>query len=144
MNSYKKILVPVDFSDPCKAACDRAKELAEHSDVKIIMLHIIDYILPNYASAELPQELVTRKTLMKKAKEQLEAWASKLGLESSEQIINIGKPKSEIAKMIECSHCDLVILAPHTDNAFARFFGSVTNSVAQNSDCDVLIVRKEI
>ncbi len=143
MKAYKRILLPVDFSEPCKVASDRAREVADLYDAEVIMLHVIDYLPPTYVSVQLPKEFASKEFLLDKAKKHLAEWASATGFEQSEQIIETGQPKKAIVNIIESLGCDLAILAPHADSAFVRFFGSVTNAVAQNSNCDILVVRAE-
>jgi len=143
MTSYKHILVPTDLSDSCNPAAQQAKELAALYDAKVTLVHIINYLPPGYVSVELPAEFASKEFLLKKAKVRMEEWAESQGLGDCERIIETGQPKKVIVQLMEDQKCDLVVLAPHDESGFTRFFGSVTNAVAQSAKADVLIVRPE-
>ena len=141
MNAYKKILLPIDFSPACELAAERARDMAEFYGAELSAIHVIDYLPPAYVTVELPKELSSKEFLLEKATTHLKEWVVKNGLEKCERIIETGQPKKVLTQIIKDREFDLVILVPHTDSAFVRFFGSVTNAVAQNTECDVLILR---
>lgn len=143
MNAYKHILVPTDFTESCKRATERAREVAEFYKADITFLHIINYLPPGYVAVELPAEYASKEFLMDKAGKLLDEWADEHGLGNSKKIVETGQPKKVIVKTMQSTECDLVVLAPHAESGFAQFFGSVTNAVAQSTKGDVLIVRTE-
>ncbi len=141
MASYKKILLPVDFSKPTSHAAERARQLADHYGAELITLHVVDYIPPAYVSVELPSKAYTKEMLVEKATEYMKEWLEENGLQDRKNLIEVGKPKKIIPQVIDNLNIDLVVLAPHDDSAFVRLFGSVTNAVAQHTECDVLILK---
>jgi universal stress protein A len=143
MSGYNHILVPTDLSENVNPAARQAKEIATLHDAKITLLHIINYLPPGYVSVELPAEFASKEFLLEKAKKRMAEWADSQGLGDCEQIIETGQPKKIIVNLMEQKECDLVVLAPHDESGFTRFFGSVTNAVAQSAKSDVLIVRPE-
>ncbi len=141
MKTYKKILLPLDFSKNSAYAAERAKELAQFYGAELCVLHIIDYIPPIYVAAEIPAELSSEKKLTAKAQAHLDEWTNDHGLTDCPRMVEIGQPRKIIPKLIKDMNFDLVLLTPNDDNVIVRFFGSVSNAVAQHSDCDVLILR---
>ena len=143
MKAYKRILVPTDFTDSCKRAAERAREVARYYGSEITLLHIINYLPPGYVAVELPAEYASKEFLLGKARQLMDEWAAEQDLGDCEKIIETGQPKKIIVKTMEKINCDLVVLAPHAESGFAQFFGSVTNAVSQATKGDVLIVRPE-
>ncbi|MBX2869524.1 MAG: universal stress protein [Acidiferrobacterales bacterium] len=142
MKTYTHILLPLDFSEKAVCAAERARELAHFYDANLSILHAIDYMPPTYMAAEIPATLSSKAYLVEKARAHLDQWATENDLEDCLKIVEIGPPKRVIIQAIKDNAYDLVLLSPNDNSVIGRFFGSVTNAIAQNTDCDVLILRK--
>lgn len=139
----KRILAPIDFSDPSKRALREADRLAVEKGARLTVM----YAQPLHMAAvgevvyEHAEDVVA-KTVVKTIREQLsEATA---GLETaSEQIVikvRIGPVIGEIVD--ESGGHDLLVIASHGRTGLGRFLmGSVTERVVRASKCSVLVIK---
>ena len=139
-NSYKKILVPLDGSKYSEKALQRACELVDVFDSKLILIYVVE--------KSLPINLLDRKEYLKmlhkfgnKTIEKANAVATKKGI-TAKTLLKEGNIVSEIEKVVKKEKCDLVIVGNKGLGAVTRFLlGSVSNKLAQSCSCSVLIVK---
>ncbi len=143
MKSYKRILVPTDFSKPSETAAARALNLVKCFDAELTVIHIVDYVPPGYAAAELPRSLASEDALIDRASKYLADWMQNNGLAKSKHIIRTGSPKRRIVEAAKQSGTDLIVMGTHGERGLAKLLGSTTQAVMQDADCDVLAVRAQ-
>ncbi len=141
VNSYKQILLPTDFSKPSEVAAARAVNLAKWYDSQLIVIHVVDYVPPGYAAAELPQSLASEDLLVERARDHLKKWTADHGLVDCQQIVKAGSPKGEIVAAAHNAAVDLIVMGTHGEKGLARLLGSTTQAVIHDAECDVLAVR---
>jgi universal stress protein A len=141
VNSYKQILLPTDFSKPSEYAAARAVNLAQCYDSKLTVIHVVDYVPPGYAAAELPRSLASEELLVERARGHLEKWVEDNKLGDCQQIVKAGSPKGKIVSVARELKADLIVMGTHGEKGLARLLGSTTQAVMHDADCDVLAVR---
>lgn len=74
MNAYKQLLLSTDFSNPSEYAAARALNLAKCYESQLTVIHVVDYVPPGYAAAELPRSLASEDLLVERARGHLKKW----------------------------------------------------------------------
>jgi nucleotide-binding universal stress UspA family protein len=141
---YKRILCPVDFSEPSLSALELAFSLAHEGDADLTILHVFDW----------PDEpLTTRPIQIPEYRRELEHEAGRK-LESlvplheqdrcrPKALMGHGKPYREILGVAMEDRADLIVMGVHGRNALdLMLFGSTTNQVVRRATCPVLTLRK--
>ena len=141
MSVHKNILIPVDLSEASDPAAERAKSLAELSGAKITLLHVVDYLPPQFIAAQLPEGYSTEKALMDRAATQMEEWAEATGLGDCAKMVRMGSAKRIIVEVAKENECDLIVMSSHGDRGIARIIGSTARGVLHDAACDVLVVH---
>jgi len=138
--SFKKILVPLDGSKYSEKALQRACEVANAFDSKLILLYVVEKSLPiNLLDRKVYLEILRKfgnKTLEKASK-----ILSEKGIRAK-SFLNEGNIVNEIKKIAKKENCDLIIVGNKGLGAVTRFLlGSVSNKLAQSSSCSLLIIK---
>lgn len=139
MSNYNHILLPTDFSEQSEAAAARAAELAKSCGARLSVLHVVDYAPPGYIRVDAPE--ASAQELADRARGALADWTKKLGLETTNQWVEVGPSKREILKIAKDNDVDLIVLGSHGERGLTRLLGSTTNAVLHEAHCDVLSVR---
>jgi len=140
----KRLLVPVDGSDPADAALEFALE--EYPDADITALSVIDPTDVGYGSAEAAPS--TFEHLQQSAEERTEAvleaareMASEQGIELTTETV-IGMPSRAIVEFAENNELDGIVIGSHGREGVTRvLLGSVAESVVRRSPVPVTVVR---
>ena len=137
---YLKILVPVDGSEYSNKALLHACELAKNLNSSITLIYVVEKTIPiNLLDRKEYLNLLRRfgeKTLKKSKKITLQK-----GINSKE-ILKEGNIVNEIVKVAKNGKYNLIITGNKGLGATARLFlGSVSNKLANNSPCSILIVK---
>ena len=131
----KKILVPVDGSEPANRAFHIALDLAAKDKAEVTLIDVVD------ANDMLSPEFYT--TIKRKGKELI----TKLEKEIPESIphsteIHVGLPGQMIASVAKEGHFDLIIMGNSGKGALDAFVtGSVSQYVIHHANCPVMIVK---
>ena len=139
-NSFKKILVPIDGSKYSEKALQRACEIVNAFDSKIILLYV--------AEKSLPINLLDRKEYLKilrkfgnKTLEKANNVLLKKGI-TAKTFLKEGNIVAEIEKVVKKEKCDLIIVGNKGLGSITRFLlGSISNKLAQSSSCSLLIIK---
>ncbi len=104
--AIKRILVPVDGSEPNLKAIQEAKTMAKNSECKIVLLHVVDvdYLLDHSILNELKEQ---KARILNDAYEKFE------GLDVEKYLV-LGDPAEEIIKKAVEENIDLIIMAKRT------------------------------
>ena len=141
----KKILVPIDFSDPSKKAFQYALRLAEQFDSEIVLLHVME-LRPPIAAIHLGYDArrssKDQLSIAKKKLTALLARARDAGVGTVSSTIRSGVATHEIAEAARDLDADLIVIATHGYTGFKHFYmGSTTERVIRHAPCPVLVVR---
>jgi nucleotide-binding universal stress UspA family protein len=140
----KRLLVPVDGSDPADTALSFALE--EYPDASITVLSVIDPTEMGYGSMEAAPSTFDR--LQEAARERAEnvladaeSMAADHGVDVATETV-IGVPSREIVEWAEEHDVDGVVIGSHGRDGVTRvLLGSVAESVVRRSPVPVTVVR---
>jgi nucleotide-binding universal stress UspA family protein len=140
----KRLLVPVDGSDPADAALEFALE--EYPDADITVLSVIDPTDVGYGSIEAAPS--TFEHLQKSAEErtqnvldEAESRAADHGMTVTGETV-IGMPSRAIVEWAENNDVDGIVIGSHGRQGVTRvLLGSVAESVVRRSPVPVTVVR---
>jgi nucleotide-binding universal stress UspA family protein len=141
--TYKTVLIPVDFSSSSLRAIEQAKTIAPQAE--IILLHA--YEVPfegqlRYASVE--ESTLNEYLLIAKhdATDSMETLCRQAGLalDQARYVLVHGNPSSSVIEQEQVQSADLIVMGKHGENLFEELLlGSVTKHVLAESQCDVLV-----
>lgn len=143
---WKRILVPLDFSDSSARALNYAVPLARRSGAKLVLLHVVQLpVLPAaFAMGALGNVKEAHKALADEAKVRLDELAKKVAAMgvSTHHAVTVGTAWDEIVKGAKRLDCDLVVISTHGHNNLMRMLSSNTaEHVVRLASCPVLCVR---
>lgn len=150
----KKILLPIDGSEECRASYDMAADFFHKFGSEITVLHVTQVLPANidYAIGSNPKYRISNvDSAMDLETENLKFADSILGkakMYFEEKGISVktksikGDPASSIIDVAEEEDFDVIIMCTHGMSATRRFLlGSVTSKVVHYSKTPVLVMR---
>lgn len=140
----RTILVPVDFSPPCKVALRHAAQLAEQFASKLVLLHVVEPAgTPDFAYNPL---VLPNDKVVAAAKRELGRFASGNGLGAKlidRLLVRNGVASHEITGAARSLKADLIVMATHGYTGLKHvLLGSTTERVVRHAHCPVLVVRE--
>lgn len=143
--SYKRILVPIDFSEYSKKALASSVALAKTFHAELILIYVVETAV---YPADFGFGQVTIPAVEREMTERGEAELKKLvatqvaGAVPAQVIVVGGKPFLEIIKAAEEERADLIVIATHGHTGVEHIlFGSTAEKVVRKAPCDVMVVR---
>jgi nucleotide-binding universal stress UspA family protein len=140
-----KILIPVDFSAPSKAALAWALDYASHRPAELHVVHVVErHLQLSDLSAgfdDLKDEL---EAIKKQAESQLSELATtdKSSVGTIRQHVATGKPAPEIVRVAKDIYADLIVIGTHGLKGVERMIiGSVAEQVVRKASCPVVTVK---
>lgn len=141
MSTYKKILVAIDLTEEAPQVLDKARAMSNAQSANLILVHVVEPVGYAYGG-DIPMDLTElQDQLDKAAREQLAVYGEKYGVDKAHQIVTVGRPESEIHRLVEEQEVDLVIVGSHGRKGFQLLLGSTANGVLHGTECDVLAIR---
>jgi nucleotide-binding universal stress UspA family protein len=141
---FRKILVPVDFTDVTARPLALALDLAKGGTGRVVLLTVVDDSFPNpdILSFQLPWADYHRH-LRDEAQRRLEQLTGELrGAGGIEICVVRGHPARTIVNFATEEECDLIVMATHGTRGLQHaLLGSVTDKVIRQVHCPVLVVR---
>jgi len=137
-----KILVPVDFSEPSKAALKHAVSIANHFDSALVVLQVFkpwvgqETVYPSNVDVEeitftaerVLNEICLREQMMPPRNARI--------------LVKYGLPHDQIIATAKTCEADLIVIGTHGHSGLAHvFLGSTTEEVIRHAPCPVLVVR---
>ncbi len=142
MIGIRRILVPVDFSEPSKTAVNYGLSLALQFNAKLMLAHIVPssttlaYTFPVESFSFEKEQADNAKSMLPTLVP--EAYRAQVDLET---IVKVGEVRSELLGIVSDSKIDLVVMGTHGRNAFDRFLlGSLTERMLRKLPVPVLTV----
>ncbi len=137
---YMNILVPLDGSEFSEKALLHACDLAKNYQGNLLLLYVIEKSFSINLLDRKEYLTILRKFGNKILNKGKEITMNK-GIDS-EIILKEGNIVNEIIKIAKNKKCNLIIVGNKGLGATSRFFlGSVSNKLANNSPCSLLIVK---
>lgn len=145
METFRRILCPVDFSEPSDHALDYAISFADRLGAELHVVHV--YQVPAYA---LPDGALLASAdfvgqLSAELQKQLDALAAKhrKGDRKLETHLLQGPAPAEIVRLAGEIQADVIVMGTHGRVGLSHFFlGSIAERVVRTSPVPVLTVRK--
>lgn len=137
---YKKILIALDNTPADETVLSHVAELAQHFGSEILLLHVAD----GFAARVFDQLKLAESEEMKTDRDYLEKIAGQLRAKklSVEIKLALGNPPTEIVKVAEAEHCNLIAMTSHGHRLFGDIFhGSTINEVRHKTEIPILVVR---
>ena len=143
--SFRKILVPVDFSECSMKGVAYAKALARKFGSKLILLHsvAIQYYVSNdeYARFDFPQLMQQAEKAARNQMGDLVEKADWDGVVKVETSMQIGHPGQQICARAIDHQADLIVTSTHGTTGFKHMLlGSTAEYVVRHASCPVLVV----
>jgi len=138
--TYKTILVAIDYSPHNERLVYRALQLATAFDASVHLAHAVDYPI-YYDEAYDPIIAVdTEKEMEAIAKEHMNSLLEKMDSPRLSGEVLPGSPKGVILSQSEALNADLIIMGKHGQGVLGNLLGSTTNAVMHHTRCEVLSV----
>ena len=146
---FNSMLVPVDFSPASAAALDRAMSLASGATPVLILLHVIDLSLVDFATDHgwgSKEDVITK--MRQRAERELELYCQRakerIGLEI-DVVISEGVPFLEILRKAEDFAVDAIIIGKTGTRGTIEklLFGSTAEKVLRGSRRTVVVLSVE-
>jgi nucleotide-binding universal stress UspA family protein len=145
MTALRRILCPVDFSEPSRRALALAFSLAKSVGARVTALHVMfdpfDFRAPGYSAEPVGEK--TRVVERDCRELELREWMHALhgGDVLDGILVEEGPAAARIADLSDPGHADLVVMGTHGLSGFDRLaLGSVTEKVLRKARCPVLTV----
>ncbi|MBI3510677.1 MAG: universal stress protein [Bacteroidetes bacterium] len=144
-NLFKKILVPVDFSETSTKAAAHASYLSRLTGADMLLLHVLP--LNNYYF-EMPEPVLvedSRAEIGRRAEQQLNDLSEQATSDYNihpRQIRSRGRVANEIIQTAEDEKVDLIIMGTHGAKGFEELFlGSNAHKVVTLAKCPVITIQ---
>jgi nucleotide-binding universal stress UspA family protein len=142
---FRRILCPVDFSEPSLVALHTALSMAEEADARLVVLHVIDWpeeesILATSIDSNVLDDVE------RQAAQRLDSFITDESRVWSrpESKVSVGKAYRSILAAAGDMAADLIVIGVHGRNAVGlTLFGSTTNQVVRRASCPVLTIRSK-
>lgn len=146
MKSFKKILVPVDFSRHSKEAVQTALDLARQYNASVKLVHVyqpVDYGLPegflSYSPVTLNELIAALEKHLEATQNEAQAMAGNVPVSS---VLLHGAISSEIVRFAKDEGYELIVMGTHGRTGLGHvMLGSVAEKVLRTAPCPVLTVR---
>ncbi|MEI6341298.1 MAG: universal stress protein [Verrucomicrobiota bacterium] len=142
----RKILVPVDFSQPSRKAVHYARMFAEQFAAAIVLVHVVEPMTypPDFAVVPLlPPDV--EEARMRELQRQLDAIAKGVGggIAVAAKVF-VGRPWQGVVEEAKASGADLIVVSTHGYTGLKHaLLGSVAEKIVRHAPCPVLVVRDE-
>lgn len=147
MFSPQLILVPTDFSDFSDKAVSLAVEIAERTNAKIYLLHVVDKLQQCAIDYCFPAEEMQRiesgsiKEAVKKMQEEVRKIVQSKKIDVTCDV-KVGVPYEEILNEQRGRKADLIVIASHGRTGIMKsLIGSVAERVVRGATCPVMVAR---
>jgi len=146
MMTIKKILCPVDFSEPSRLGIETAVDLAVRFGAEIEVLYVLPVLPPQPFDPNYNFQVPEYEALLHKdAEDQLAALIKEKipsGIKAT-GLIGHGSAGKEIVNFAQETQADLIVIASHGKGGWHHLImGSVAEKVIRHSTCPVFIVRE--
>ena len=140
-DAFRKLLVPVDFSDSARLGLDGAQALAVNRGAEIHVLHVIEPLPAMYLAGGVTTRFELDGDLRGRVRERLHLWAGEPS--GVDYLVEEGHPAVEIARAADDRNTDLIVMSNAGRTAAEWLLvGSVTERVCRLANVPVLTMRQ--
>jgi len=133
MLTYKKILVPVDFTLISETAIVKAANHSEASNSQLLVAHVVD-------DAHSAPSVTSDATNEADAK--LTSLLDALEIGYCEKLVSTGDTVATLLQIINDQGVDLVVMGTHKGTPVSPLIRSMTVEVVTQTECDILVLHK--
>jgi len=145
MQTFTKILIPIDFSAQSAEAVRRAISLNGSSNAEVVLVHCYDpteYPLPSGAIAFTRDQIDRLGEPLLQRLRAVQREAESLGARNVTCRLEYGEPAAGIVRMAAEEGFDLIVMGTHGRTGARRWvMGSVAEKVVRAAPCPVLSVK---
>ena len=135
METFQRILCPIDFSETSHIAFQHADRLAQASGAELLLLHAFE-------APESYDMLGQTRPADPTLRTQLEGLRSSSPQVKVGHAVHAGPPGEVICWFGEDQNCDLIVMGTHGRTGLKHLLmGSVAEHVLRHARCPVLVVR---
>lgn len=139
--NYKRIVVPIDFSELSLGALEYAVDFAKLHRAEILLLHIIEPITHTRFIPDVSELLEQQRADAAENLAKLES-RTKRRFRQCRSEIHFGEPHELIPEVARKYRADLIIMATHGFTGLHHLLvGSVAERVVRFASCPVLTVK---
>lgn len=139
---FKKLLVPVDFSDMplAKSALSQAKDLAQSWGSELRLLYVMP-VVPSTYLEYVPANFETGEK--ERIEKELQDLGAGLGLPAGKvsSVTRSGGVYHEVLAEAEECKADLIVCGSHWPTLATYLIGSHATNIVRHANCSVLVVR---
>ncbi len=141
MSLYKHILLAIDLSEDSDQLIGKVKLLAQSAEAELSMIHVIEPLSFAYGG-DVPMDLTAIQTqLDEHAQSKMASYRKQLEYPVKQCHVVSGHTETEIHRVADENHCDLIIVGSHGRHGLALLLGSTANGILHGAKCDVLAIR---
>lgn len=143
MLQIARVLAPIDFSEPSRAAAAYAGRIAKRTGARLSLMHMVPPISFEYSMVPASAEVMTQLTASRLQHAQAALNAIAVADVQVERELAEGDPATEILRRAAQDHSDLIVMSTRGAGAVKRVLamGSVTMNVLAGAECPVLTGR---
>lgn len=141
MARYQKILTVVDLADDSDQVAIAGRDLAAESHAAIVALHVVEFVPVEPMGESLMPTVEIEDELVKRSQARLAELAARLGFKDAVLRVEAGNIKSEILRVAEEEHADLIVVGSRERHGLAILVNFTEDAVLHAAHCDVLAVR---
>lgn len=139
MLAIRRILVPVDFSEPSRKALTWGLALASRLDATLVCAHVIPFPAPVAYEFPVDERYVSEEGIETERRRLVELIDSYGYPVRSHAVVKSGPVDDELLATASEESIDLIVMATHGRRAFQRWFmGSVTERLLRKSPFPLL------
>lgn len=139
--TFRKLLVPVDYSDSARLGLDGALALAANRSAEIHLVHVIEPLPAMYFAGSVTTRFELDGDLRVRVQERLRIWAGEPS--GVQYVVEEGHPAVEIARVADDRKVDLIVMSSAGMTAAEWLLvGSVTERVCRLANVPVLTMPK--
>lgn len=146
MKTFKRLLVPVDFSDAAVAAFATAMDLCHALDGEIKVIYVHQLQVPYVGDGGFYVPEMDEDEVMEERQKELDEFVRQHGSSdiSITGEVRLGDPESEINEIADEYKADMIIMGTHGRSGLSHLLmGSVTESVLRHANVPILAVRQK-
>jgi universal stress protein A len=136
-----RVLCPIDFSNPSRAALRYATAVAEHFAARLTLLTVNDPLISEAAEIKVEPGWLMRDSEreLRRLFAQTFEHRPTFGVDV-EYVVTSGPPAPEILRVARETACDLIVMSTHGLTGFRKlFFGATTERVLRETSVPVLL-----
>ncbi len=146
MKTYKRLLVPIDFSDASVAALSTALDLAHSLDAEIRTIHVHQLQVPYVGDGGFYVPEMDEDEVLEERRNELDTFIKQQGDSDINimQEVRLGDPETEINEIADEYQVDMIVMGTHGRSGLSHLLmGSVTESVLRHTNVPVLVIRQK-